>query len=91
MVVQSVFNDFNYGAIGSTAGHADVCMVFANADSGERWVSGRCFFFGYDQKADWTGFRYITIADNSEESISPYTYLTTPKLQLDNKTGTYET
>jgi beta-glucosidase len=36
MVFQSVFNDFNYAAINSTASHADVCMVFANADSGEQ-------------------------------------------------------
>jgi len=39
MVDQSVFNDFDYAAISSTAGHGEVCMVFANADSGEGYIT----------------------------------------------------
>jgi hypothetical protein len=34
-VIQAVYNDFNYGAVKSVATQADLCMVFANADSGE--------------------------------------------------------
>jgi hypothetical protein len=34
-VIQAVYNDFNYGAVSSVASQADLCMVFANADSGE--------------------------------------------------------
>ena len=37
-VIQAVFNDFNYGSVNGTASQADLCIVFANADSGEGWV-----------------------------------------------------
>jgi len=37
-VIQAVFDDFNYAAVNATASQADVCMVFANADSGEGYV-----------------------------------------------------
>lgn len=56
-------------------------MVFSNVDSGEGWVV--FFSFGYDRKADWTGFKCITVADDFEEFISLYIYFTTPKLQPD--------
>jgi beta-glucosidase len=34
-VIQAVLDDFNYAAVNQTASQADMCMVFANADSGE--------------------------------------------------------
>jgi hypothetical protein len=33
-VIQAVYNDFNCGAVSSIASPANLCMVFANADSG---------------------------------------------------------
>ena len=41
--VEGVLNDFNLGQVSSVASHADTCLVFANADSGEGVCLGFCF------------------------------------------------
>jgi hypothetical protein len=38
-VVESIFSDFNYGAVQTVAKSADACLVFANADSGEGYIT----------------------------------------------------
>jgi beta-glucosidase len=38
-MVESIFSDFNYGAVTTSASNADVCLVFANADSGEGYIT----------------------------------------------------
>ncbi|KIM83540.1 glycoside hydrolase family 3 protein [Piloderma croceum F 1598] len=38
-IIQSVFDDFDYAAVNQTASQADTCMVFANADSGEGYIT----------------------------------------------------
>lgn len=39
VVVEAVFSDFNYAQVGNTAGHADTCLVFVNAASGEGYLT----------------------------------------------------
>lgn len=39
MVVQEVFNDFNYATISNVAAQSDTCLVFANSDSGEGYIT----------------------------------------------------
>ncbi|KZP19075.1 glycoside hydrolase family 3 protein, partial [Athelia psychrophila] len=38
-VVQGVLSDFNYAQVNATAAQADTCLVFANADSGEGYIT----------------------------------------------------
>ncbi|KAA1473309.1 hypothetical protein DENSPDRAFT_866018 [Dentipellis sp. KUC8613] len=38
-VVEGVLSDFNYGQIQSVASHADTCLAFVNADSGEGYIT----------------------------------------------------
>lgn len=38
-VVEYVLDDYNYAQVNATASQADVCLVFANADSGEGYLS----------------------------------------------------
>lgn len=37
--ISSVFDDYNYASVNSTAAQADVCLVFVNADSGEGYIT----------------------------------------------------
>ncbi|KAF8486551.1 glycoside hydrolase superfamily [Gautieria morchelliformis] len=37
--VETVLNEFNVGAVTTLASHADVCLVFVNADSGEGYIT----------------------------------------------------
>jgi beta-glucosidase len=39
VVVESVLNDFNYGQVSGVARQSDTCLVFANADSGEGYIT----------------------------------------------------
>ncbi|KII87356.1 glycoside hydrolase family 3 protein [Plicaturopsis crispa FD-325 SS-3] len=39
IVLQAVFNDYNYAAINTTANTSDACFVFANSDSGEGYIT----------------------------------------------------
>ncbi|KII87088.1 glycoside hydrolase family 3 protein [Plicaturopsis crispa FD-325 SS-3] len=47
-VVQAVSNDWNYASVGNTADHMDVCLVFANADSGEQYLTDLNLWNGGD-------------------------------------------
>lgn len=38
-VVQSVLNDFDYASVNQSASQANICLVFANADSGEGYIT----------------------------------------------------
>lgn len=38
-VVQSVLTDFNYQSVNQTVSQANACLVFANADSGEGYIT----------------------------------------------------
>ncbi|KZT52914.1 glycoside hydrolase family 3 protein [Calocera cornea HHB12733] len=38
-VLEGILNDYNYAAINQVASQADICLVFANADSGEGYIT----------------------------------------------------
>jgi beta-glucosidase len=38
-VVESIFSDYNYGAVQNVAKYADACLVFANSNSGEGYLT----------------------------------------------------
>ncbi|EJU05081.1 hypothetical protein DACRYDRAFT_20627 [Dacryopinax primogenitus] len=38
-VLEGILNDYNYAAINTVAAQADICLVFANADSGEGYIT----------------------------------------------------
>jgi hypothetical protein len=60
-----VFDDFDYGAVNKTASQAETCMVFANADSGERWVFAGRGVIGIQVTELLILFSYITVDNNA--------------------------
>lgn len=38
-VIEAILSDFNYAQVNATATQADTCLVFANADSGESYIT----------------------------------------------------